>query len=75
MTINLTPRKCLAYRSPVEAFLSELGGDIDLRFCLMRCASRWNSPLRNLDVGQSERRGQCPQLAMKRLSLPLRFRS
>ena len=23
MTINLTPRKCLAYRSPVEAFLSE----------------------------------------------------
>ena len=26
MTINLTPRKCLAYRSPVQAFLSELAG-------------------------------------------------
>ena len=26
MTINLTPRKCLGYRSPVEAFLSELAG-------------------------------------------------
>jgi IS30 family transposase len=29
MTINLTPRKCLGYRSPVEAFLSELGRDVD----------------------------------------------
>jgi transposase, IS30 family len=28
MTINLTPRKCLGYRSPVEAFLSELGRDV-----------------------------------------------
>jgi len=32
MTINLTPRKCLAYRSPVEAFLSELGRDVQIRF-------------------------------------------
>lgn len=32
MTINLTPRKCLAYRSPVEAFLSELGRDLEIRF-------------------------------------------
>ena len=32
MTINLTPRKCLAYRSPVEAFLSELGTDLEIRF-------------------------------------------
>jgi IS30 family transposase len=32
MTINLTPRKCLGYRSPVEAFLSELGRDIEIRF-------------------------------------------
>jgi IS30 family transposase len=32
MTINLTPRKCLAYRSPVEAFLSELGKDVEIRF-------------------------------------------
>ena len=32
MTINLTPRKCLRYRSPVEAFLSELGRDVEIRF-------------------------------------------
>ncbi len=32
MTINLTPRKCLAYKSPVEAFLSELGRDVEIRF-------------------------------------------
>lgn len=32
MTINLTPRKCLRYRSPVEAFLSELGRDLEIRF-------------------------------------------
>ncbi len=32
MTINLTPRKCLGYRSPVEAFLSELGRDVQIRF-------------------------------------------
>ena len=32
MTINLTPRKCLGYRSPVEAFLSELGREVELRF-------------------------------------------
>jgi transposase, IS30 family len=32
MTINLTPRKCLGYRSPVEAFLSELGSDVEIRF-------------------------------------------
>jgi IS30 family transposase len=32
MTINLTPRKCLGYRSPVEAFLSELGRNVRIRF-------------------------------------------
>ena len=32
MTINLTPRKCLGYRSPVEAFLSELGKNLEIRF-------------------------------------------
>jgi IS30 family transposase len=32
MTINLTPRKCLGYRSPVEAFHSELGKDVEIRF-------------------------------------------
>ena len=32
MTLNFTPRKCLGFRSPVEAFLAELGKDIDIRF-------------------------------------------
>jgi IS30 family transposase len=32
MTLNLTPRKCLGFRSPVEAFLSELGKDVEIRF-------------------------------------------
>ena len=32
MTLNLTPRKCLAYRSPVETFIEELGRDIQIRF-------------------------------------------
>lgn len=32
MTINLTPRKCLGYRTPVEAFLSELGKDVEISF-------------------------------------------
>jgi len=34
MTINLTPRKCLGYRSPVEPFLSELGREVEIRFAL-----------------------------------------
>lgn len=32
MTINMTPRKCLGFRSPVEAFLEELGKNVSLRF-------------------------------------------
>ena len=32
MTLNLTPRKCLGFRSPVEAFLGELGKHVDIRF-------------------------------------------
>ena len=32
MTVNPTPRKCLKFRSPVEAFLAELGNDIKARF-------------------------------------------
>jgi IS30 family transposase len=32
MTLNLTPRKCLGFRSPVEAFLTELGKDVDISF-------------------------------------------
>ena len=32
MTLNLTPRKCLSFRSPIEAFLSDLGKSVQLRF-------------------------------------------
>lgn len=32
MSINLTPRKCLGFKSPVEAFLNELGKDIKICF-------------------------------------------
>jgi transposase, IS30 family len=32
MTLNLTPRKCLGYRSPVETFLLELGRAVEIRF-------------------------------------------
>ncbi len=32
MTLNFTPRKCLQFRSPLEAFLAELGKDVDISF-------------------------------------------
>ena len=32
MTLDLTPRKCLGFKSPVEAFLAELGKKIDISF-------------------------------------------
>jgi IS30 family transposase len=32
MTYNLTPRKCLGYRTPLQALFSELGRDVRLRF-------------------------------------------
>ena len=32
MTLNLTPRKCLGFRSPIEAFLAELGKQVEIRF-------------------------------------------
>ena len=32
MTLNLTPRKCLGFRSPTEAFLNELGKSLTIRF-------------------------------------------
>jgi hypothetical protein len=32
MTLTLTPRKCLGYRSPVEVYLSELGKSLEIRF-------------------------------------------
>lgn len=32
MTINLTPRNCRGHKCRVEAFLSELGRDVGIRF-------------------------------------------
>ena len=32
MTLNLTPRKCLGYRTPLEAFSKELGRTVEMRF-------------------------------------------
>jgi len=32
MTLNLTPRKCLGFRTPAEAFLSALGKTLTIRF-------------------------------------------
>ena len=32
VTANLTPRKCLAFKPPVQAILAELGKDVQIRF-------------------------------------------
>ncbi len=32
MTFNLTPRKCLGFKTPAEAFLSPLGNTVTIRF-------------------------------------------
>jgi IS30 family transposase len=32
MTLNLTPRKCLGFKSPAEAFLNALGKNLTIRF-------------------------------------------
>ena len=32
ITANLTPRKCLAYKTPFQAILAELGKDVKIRF-------------------------------------------
>ena len=32
MTINLTPRKCLGYLSPIEAFMQEIGVPCEISF-------------------------------------------
>ena len=32
MSHNLTPRKCLGYLTPVQAFLKDLGMDVRIRF-------------------------------------------
>ena len=32
MTLNSTPRKCLAFKTPIEAILAELGKDVQIKF-------------------------------------------
>ena len=32
LTTNLTPRKCLGFKTPLQALLAELGKDVQIRF-------------------------------------------
>jgi len=32
LTSNLTPRKCLSFKTPFQAILKELGKDVQMRF-------------------------------------------
>ena len=32
LTLNTAPRKCLSYKTPIEAFPAELGKDVTIRF-------------------------------------------
>lgn len=32
LTLNPTPRRCLGYKTPIDAFLTELGKDITIQF-------------------------------------------
>jgi hypothetical protein len=32
LTANLTPRKCLGFKTPFQAILKELGKDVQIRF-------------------------------------------
>ena len=32
LTANLTPRKCLGFKTPFQAILAELGKDVKIRF-------------------------------------------
>ena len=32
MALNSTPRKCLGFKTPIEAMLAELGNDVQIRF-------------------------------------------
>src|SRR5271167_1367173 len=42
LTTNLTPRKCLGFKTPFQAVLAELGKDVQIRFSQPRCASLRN---------------------------------
>jgi hypothetical protein len=42
LTTNLTPRKCLGFKTPFQALLAELGKDVQIHFSYTRCASLGN---------------------------------
>ena len=44
MTANLTPRKCLGFKTPLQAILKELGKDVQIRFAC--CTWRQNRGLK-----------------------------
>ena len=43
LSSNLTPRKCLGYRTPIQAMLAELGKTYKSASHDPRCTSRWNA--------------------------------
>jgi IS30 family transposase len=43
LTANLTPRKCLGFKTPFQAIRAELGKDVQIRFSRSRCTSPRNS--------------------------------
>lgn len=59
MTLNLTPRKCLGFKSPIKAFLAELKQGVNIRFSSTRCTSCMNVPL-------AQHRRSSPPAALRR---------
>ena len=54
LTANLTPRKCLGFKTPFQAILRELGKDVQIRFSETRCTSLQN-PTDTLGFGPINR--------------------
>jgi hypothetical protein len=45
ITANLTPRKCLGFKTPFQAILKELGKDVQIRFAYrLALGSRIQAP-------------------------------
>ena len=44
LTADLTPRKCLGFKTPFQAILNELGKDVQIRFSETRCKAPQSLP-------------------------------
>jgi hypothetical protein len=42
LTANLTPRKCLGFKTPFQAILKDLGKDVQIQYSQTRCTSLQN---------------------------------